>query len=70
MQVRMWEASEARQSVASSQYEYTCIKLHNVRELSNVKIWNFAHIFIPTIYNENVKMSGERGETKRNELAK
>ena len=26
MQVQIWAASEARQSVASSQYEYTCLK--------------------------------------------
>ena len=41
----------------------------NVWKLLNVKIWNFADIFIPTIYNASSKMGCERSETKLSELA-
>jgi len=71
MQLQMWEASKARQSVASSfctklwcqTLVKQCAKSAQPRDLKFC-----THSFIPTFYTVNSKVRCERSETKRSKL--
>ena len=69
LQCKFKDELQAKRYKAQRARNMNILVSSNVRELLNVEIWNFAHIFIPTIYNASSKMSCKRSDTKRSELA-